>query len=392
MSTTMEHGRELSGYYGVMIHRLVFCVVNVLLLAIPSGLKHCQASGEEAFQLVVPDAANQQVVAFHIRTESERVQIERGDAVRVPFAPHSISWNKRLGQLITTSGSEQESWAATIVWQRDNTLKLAVVTELQHPSGYTSVDQSGRFFMTAHYASGTIAVYSIQDDGTISRHGHSVVTPNAEAHCILTTRDNRFAYVPCVKLNNALFQYAFDASSGTLQPLTPFNANPPAMFGPRHIAYHPTLPVCYFSNEQQLGVSVYRIGENGQLADLQHAVTMPRRTPFENGKRDLHASDLAVTSDGERLFVAVRDFNGSEDSLFSFRIESDGRLSLLARTLVGDIPWRILLSPDDNFLLVSETGSAQLSVYKIASTGELTLAAKNDWGISPRDMVIAAGK
>ena len=43
------------------------------------------------------------------------------------------------------------------------------------------------------------------------------------------------------------------------------NANPPAGTGPRHIAYHPTKSIIYFSNEQHLGVSAYDITKSGTL-------------------------------------------------------------------------------------------------------------------------------
>ena len=97
-----------------------------------------------------------------------------------------------------------------------------------------------------------------------------------------------------------------------------------------------------------------------------------------------------VTSDGRRLFLAVRDFAGDEDSVFSFRIESDGRLSQVARTKVGDIPWRLALSPQQNHLLVSESSSKTLAVLRINSDGTLTLAARTNWNTAARNMVTIA--
>ena len=43
------------------------------------------------------------------------------------------------------------------------------------------------------------------------------------------------------------------------------DAGPPADSGPRHLVYHPRLPLLYFSEEQSLGVSIYRRGEDGRL-------------------------------------------------------------------------------------------------------------------------------
>lgn len=193
-----------------------------------------------------------------------------------------------------------------------------------------------------------------------------------------------------MKNNNALFQYGFEAETGELTPLEPFDAEPPAMFGPRHLAYHPTLPVIYFSNEQQLGVSAYQINDDGQLSEMQHATTMPRRSPFEDGKRSLHASSLVVTPDGKRLLVAVRDFAGEEDSVFVFRIGAAGKLSLLDRTLVGDIPVKLALSPEGRHLVVSESGESRVTIWALRADGALMREAVVDLPNGARDMVVVA--
>lgn len=245
------------------------------------------------------------------------------------------------------------------------------------------------FFLPSFFS---LTVYAIGEQGKVGRLVCSLKTPHPEAHSILTTPDNRFVYIPCVKINNALYQYAFDEKTGQITPLEPFNALPPTMFGPRHVTYHPTLPIVYFSNEQQLGVSLYEIGPDGQLTDQQHATTMPRRSPFEQGKRDLHASDLVLSPNSKCLFVAVRDFNGDEDSVFSFRVEADGKLSLVDRTLVGDIPWKLDMSPSGNYLIVSESGADRLSIFKVHSDGILSRTASIDLPSGATDMSVVALK
>ncbi|MFK8115667.1 MAG: lactonase family protein [Rubripirellula sp.] len=341
------------------------------------------------FHVFAPDSKGQQVICLSVNATSDGVTIKQQESFSVPFGPSAIAMHPSGKRLVVGSSSKDGTAVATVEIETGGKLSGLQASKLSHPSGYTSVDRSGRYFLTVDYRSGTIAVYEFGKSGSVGPETCTLDSPNEEAHCILTTPDNRFVYIPSVKLNNALHQFAFDAESGQLRPLEPFNASPPAMFGPRHVAYHPTLPLAYFSNEQQLGVSVYEIGPSGQLADMQHATTMPRRTPFEQGKRDLHASDLAITSDGKMLYVAVRDFAGDEDSVFSFRVETDGRLSQLQRTLVGDIPWKLDLSPDDHYLLVSETGDHRLLILETHHDGTLSPAAHIDWGIAARDMVVA---
>ncbi len=346
------------------------------------------AFSDESFSIFVPDKPNQQLLGLAVQVTSEGVSIIQENSLALPFSPSGITTHPSDKRLIITGGSKGENHAASVEIFENGELRLIGTSKLAHATGYTSVDRTGRYFMAVNYGTGQIASYNINKDGAVGTIADSLRSPRREAHCILTTPDNRFVYIPCVKNNNALYQYAFDETTGRLTPLEPFNAKPPAMFGPRHVAYHPTLPLLYFSNEQQLGVSMYEIGKDGQLTDRQHVPTIPRRSPFEQGKRDLHASDIALTPDGNFLFVALRDFNGDEDSLFSFRLDSEGKLSPISRTKTGDIPWKIDVSPSGNYLITRQMGDQTLSFFKIDSDGKLKHAETIDLPTQTNDFSV----
>lgn len=362
--------------------RMIPCIIMVL-----GGT----VFGDDAFYVFAPDQKNEQVLSLEVHATGHDVTVRMGDPLRLSFGPTSITGHRDGKVLIVSSatpGDQEKAAAVNLEVLEAGKLRVVETSPLIHPTGYTSIDRSGRYFLSTNYRSGSIDVYRIDQSGAVGVQVCSRKTPQAYAHSILTTRDNRFAYVPCVKENNALYQFTFDEQNGQLIPLDPFDASPPAMFGPRHVAYHPTLPIVYFSNEQQLGVSVYKIGADGQLAATQHAVSMPRRSPYVSGKRGLHGSDLVMTPDGQRLFLAVRDFVADEDSVFAFQVESDGRLRLIGRTKVGDVPWKLALSPNGRFLLVSESFDRRLSILAIHSDGSLSPAAHVEWDAEVRDMVV----
>ena len=346
--------------------------------------------GNDSFRLFVPDPQNKQIKVYSIQTSSSGLVTQATDSLGLSFSPNGIAIDPKRDSLILTGANDGKTMATTVVHSEIGGLRLVGSNTLAHPTGYTSVDRTGSYFMSSHYQSGWVSVYHIKKNGIVGAATTTLKTPNPEAHCIRTTPDNRFAYVPCVKNNNALFQFSFDAGTGKLEPLEPFNAKPPAMFGPRHVAYHPTIPIVYFSNEQQLGISVLAIGDDGQLTDRQHATTLPRRSPFEQGKRDLHASDLVLSPNGKRLFVAVRDFVGDEDSVFAFRIEADGKLSLESRTKVGDIPWKLDISPGGDYLIVCESGVQNIAFFEIASDGSLVRVPNIRIPSGARDMAVLA--
>jgi 6-phosphogluconolactonase len=347
---------------------------------------------DETFSVFAPDQVNQQFLHVRVQIVGDRVMMEPGPSVALGFAPNAVAGHPDGRHVIVSGANGSQIAATTIEVDGKGTARVVGTASLQEAAGYTSVDRSGRYFLTVHYGSGAVATYALDEQRVVGAVRSSFQTPNKEAHCILTTPDNRFVYIPCVKFNNALYQYAFDEKTGQLSPLEPFDAKPPAMFGPRHVAYHPTQPLLYFSNEQQLGVSVYEIGQDGQLADRQHVTTMPRRSPFTQGQRGLNASSLVLSPDAQWLFVAVRDFDGAEDSVFTFRLEADGKLSLVARRLVGDIPVKLVISPAGRHLVVSESGDNRLAVFAIGEDGQLTRAAAVDLPSGPRDLVVVAGR
>lgn len=348
------------------------------------------SEADESIWVYGADAKNKQILCVSVTESHGNVSAKIHEPLQLSFGPSSITASPNAN-LVVASGSTPSadgSIIASIKANRSGSLQLVDTTESKLPTGYSSFDRSGRFFLFVNYRNGNLGVHRVNHEGRVSEQASEFKTTRREAHCILTTPDNRFTYVPCVKENNALYQYAFDEESGALTPLDPFDAKPPAMFGPRHVAYHPSLPIAYFSNEQQLGVSVFSIASNGQLTDKQHAVTRERRSPYVTGERGLHASDLAISRDGTRLFVAVRDFVDNEDSIYTFRVESDGRLSQIADSKVGDIPWKIDVSQSGDLLLVSETADRRLSIYQIETDGNLSKAAEIGWNAAIRDMVI----
>ncbi|MDA7938500.1 lactonase family protein [Pirellulales bacterium] len=364
------------------------CLLGVAAVSLCSSLY--AEEPKVPFAVYAVDGPGKQVLHVQVHFTNDHARVVHKDGIPLPGRPRGIAKHPKQSSLIVTLLPEESGNSRAVTLQNDNDGMVSIVgvSDLQDSTGYTSFDRTGRYFLTSSYQDGHFDVYQVSPDGLVGdRVSHQEVSEKY-AHSVLTTPDNRFLYVPCVKELNAIYQYAFDEQTGQVLPLEPFDAKPPYMFGPRHIAYHPDLPFVYFSNEQQLGVSAYRIEKDGQLAALQHATTLPRRSPYTAGVRDMHASDIAVTGDGKFLFLALRDFVGDEDSVFTFAIAVDGRLSLVSRKRVGDIPWCLRVSPSDSHLLVSESRDKTLAVFPIHPDGSLGDAVRMDWGTEVRNMVV----
>lgn len=88
-----------------------------------------------------------------------------------------------------------------------------------------------------------IDIYGLDEKGFPTRWIIGLDEGRQESHSILPSTDYRNLSIPSVKSNNAIFQHRFDPQTGSVEPLEPLDAQPPAVTGPRHIVDHPTLPV-----------------------------------------------------------------------------------------------------------------------------------------------------
>ena len=385
-ATLMIHPNTAARYFAV-------CIMGIVAISHASTA----LSQDDTFYVFAIDKNHRNLESVEVRKDGTAVKLKQGKALPLPVKPTGLCSTPNSRHVIVTGRNDSDETqvfaAGFFDAQSDNQtaepdrLRLRGGTTVSHSTGYTSVDRTGSFYLSADYRRGVVAAYRLGGDGVVGEETSLKELTEKSAHFIYTSPDNRFAYVPCVKANNAIFQFAFDQQSGKLTPLNPFMMKPPALFGPRHAAYHPRKPIVYFSNEQQLGISAYEISDDGQLRDIQHAATLPRRSPYVEGKRGMHASDIVISHDARWVFVAVRDFPEDEDSVFTFKVRTDGRLSLQHRTKVGDIPWKLSISPKGDLLLVSSVGDKKLSAFRINSNGSLSNAGSLDWGLQVWDMV-----
>lgn len=255
-----------------------------------------------------------------------------------------------------------------------------------NPNGYAylSLDRTWRFLLGSNYRGGQVDVFQLDDQGLWGERVFGLDEGRKNAHCVLTSPDNRFLYIPYVKDTNALYQYRFDPETGAIAALEPKNAEPPEGTGPRHLAYHPTLPMAYFSNEQGIGVSVYEKAESGGLKLVQVCDAFD---PPPESREGLSSSDIAITPDGRFLFVGVRGAKQDLDRVARFRVTETGTVELLGLTPADAIPWGFTLSPDGKHLLVSAFQGETLTVFGIGEDGELEELAKLAWDRGITDLV-----
>ncbi|MDP9205014.1 MAG: lactonase family protein [Gemmatimonadota bacterium] len=231
---------------------------------------------------------------------------------------------------------------------------------------YVSVDRSGRVVLVANYVGGSIAVLPIQANGALAPPAHVVQHtgkgPNAErqdaphAHCILPDPSNRFALAADLGVDR-VYVYRLDLDGKSLRHVEGEDAVMRPGAGPRHIAFHPTLPLVFVANELDSTVATLRFdAERGTLSPLDTRSTVPPGWTGANYPADVH-----VASTGRTLYVSNRGHNSI--AVFSVA-ESTGALVLdQVVPTEGDWPRNFSLDPTGRWLLVANQRSDSVVVF-----------------------------
>ena len=222
------------------------------------------AAAVESFHIYAPSRSTKQLLVVEAKASGQGLALLIAQRVDLGFAAGTIVAHPERPLLYVAAPKTEEAGASGAVVFLDAVGRVERSTgfALERGCAYLSLDRANRFLLGAGYSDGGVDVYALNGSGIPGKAVQSLDEGRRNAHCVLSSPDNRFVYIPYVKQYNALYQYAFDPATGRLAPLEPLDAKPPAGTGPRHMAYHPKLPVVYFSNEQHVGVSVYEHGSN----------------------------------------------------------------------------------------------------------------------------------
>ncbi|MDA1127136.1 MAG: lactonase family protein [Chloroflexi bacterium] len=253
---------------------------------------------------------------------------------------------------------------------------------------HMSTDKTGKFLLSAYYYQKAVAVHSIGDDGAIADPPVVWRETDFGAHYIQSDRANRYAFVPHIangslKGANAIFQFRFDAVSGSLTPLSPSRTNPRELEGPRHMCFHPSKDIVYSSNEQGNSVTVYAYdSDKGNLHPIQTVSTLPEGY---NGKNS--CSQIQITPDGKYLYAPNRGHN----SIACFKVNpNNGQIAPIGHAPTEAIPRAFSIDPQGSFLYAAGLETGKLASYRInQDNGELEPMEVYDVGKGPMWVLIA---
>lgn len=245
---------------------------------------------------------------------------------------------------------------------------------------YVVVDDSEKNVLMVNYivgeTRGNIRVYPIASDGVIGantemiEHDGKSVNPERQEvshpHMIVTTPDNRFAVVPDLGTDK-VYLYALDAERGKLSLAQTLDL--PAGAGPRHVAFHPTLPRMYCINELDSTLATFTYDEDDNWTAGPILTTLPDgyQQPVD---RPNTTADVHVHPNGKFLYGS----NRGHDSIVIFGLDAEGIPRYLANESTrGAWPRAFMIDPRGEYLVVGNRHTDNAAVFSIdAATGMLT--------------------
>lgn len=264
--------------------------------------------------------------------------------------------------------------------------KLAFINQIASQGTdpcYITVDKTGKYVLVANYTSGSIAVFPIQEDGSlgeastfVQHTGHGTNPQRQEgphAHSIDMSPDNRFAIVDDLGLDETTVYRFGDSASLTpdsrLMLTSTAKADPGA--GPRHFAFSPNGKFGYVLHEMGSTITAYSFDStSGELKPLQTISSIPKTFT----KLD-ESAEIQVAPSGKFLYAS----NRGHDSIAVFAIDpAKGTLTLVEYVPTkGESPRSFEIAPGGSLLLAANEKSDNIVLFHVdAHSGRLTPTGK----------------
>lgn len=252
-------------------------------------------------------------------------------------------------------------------------------TEGQGPA-HVSVDPRGRFAYVSNFSSGSLSVFMIKEDGSLTeavevvQHEGSSVNEQRQSsshvHSIISSPDGRFIYVSDMGTDEIMI-YAVDQNTGALSPARDASVEATPGAGPRHFTLHPERELAYSLQQISSTVAAYRVDPStGALTRIQRVDLLP-----DSFKGDNQAADVHISPDGAFLYASNRGHN----SLVIYKIDKEtGELSLIDHEPTrGRHPRNFMVDEKGEFVLVANRDDDEVVIFRRdQETGRLSYIHK----------------
>jgi 6-phosphogluconolactonase len=263
----------------------------------------------------------------------------------------------------------------------DKTGVAVKIGELAVPNGgpaFIAISPDDDFLFLANYSGGSVAVVKLNEKGIpvsvtdtrIYQGGEGTVS---HAHMVSFNPSGTKVCLTDLGLDRVVI-YDFDASNGKLKEIQNGIAELPKGSGPRHFVYNADGSKLYVINELNSTITFFNVNRNGALTQVQTVSTLR-----EGFKGDSYCADIHLGKNEKFLYGS----NRGENTIVTFRVASDGKLSLAGHTSCGgEWPRNFVIDPSGKYLLVGNQNSGNISMFGLDEKTGLPLGPSKDYKIA----------
>lgn len=231
---------------------------------------------------------------------------------------------------------------------------------------YLSLDSKGKWLVDANYNGSSISVFPLGEDGKIKPIVQFLsfikgsINPERQkkshVHSVLFSPDENYIVSPDLGADKIRI-FPFDATKK--EPLDAKNSSfikSTLGSGPRHFAFHPNKKWGYCVEEISGTISTYEF-EKGAFNFLETT-----KIESTNETKDFGSAEILISPDGNFLYVSNR---GLENNISIYSINNDGTLKNIGtQSSLGKHPRNFAISPNGKFLIVANMNSGDIIIFK----------------------------
>ena len=240
------------------------------------------------------------------------------------------------------------------------------------------VEANGKYLFVANYASGSVAMFAINDDGSLNEacdfHQHvggSMVQADRQnephAHSVTMAPSNNQLIVCDLGLDKVCV-YDIDHDAGKIVLNEDASADSRPGEGPRHFAFHPDGTAAFAINEIGLTISGYDVdADSGKLTESHWVGTVRPDVVYADGNS---TADIHVSPDGKHVYGS----NRGHDTLVIYGWDPYARMLYYIgnQWTHGNTPRNFAIDPTGTWVLAENQDSGTIHTFRRdAETGKL---------------------
>lgn len=255
------------------------------------------------------------------------------------------------------------------------------IGDLPVPNGgpaFIAISPKDNYLFLANYGGGSVAVVKLDEKGVpVSVTDHIIYKAGegqvSHAHMVGFDPAGKRVYVTDLGLDRVVI-YDFDAATGKLKQIPNGIAQLAKGSGPRHFVFSTDGSRLYVINELNSTITFFNVNKSGELQQVQTVSTLR-----EGFKGKSYCADIHLGKDGKFLYGS----NRGENTIVTFSIGPDGRLTLAGHTTCGgDWPRNFVIDPSGKYLLVGNQNSGNIAMFSIDGKSGLPVGPSKDYKLA----------